>query len=349
MRGWDLSGPVVIVGARGGTNIAESLLRAAQDLGIEAQLCDVSISMSSNRWLNGVSWRLRDRRPPFARRLTQTLSLVLRTERPAAMISVGIAAVEHPTIEAWRAAGVPCLHFSTDDPWNPGLRSRWHLEALRAYDVVFSPRRRNLDDLAKLPCRRVVYLPFGYDPHLLAPVLGANPQVCSIQLAERPLLFVGGADEGRAAFFRRFIGAGGDVKLVGGYWDQWLDLKHKWLGHLSPPEVLALTLSAPVSLILVRQANRDGHTMRSFEAAAIGGCLLVEDTCEHRQIFGDDGQHVRYFSTAQQAAALHAELIRDVVQRERLASAVKDLVCNGRNTYRDRLETMIESVNAQDA
>ena len=52
-----------------------------------------------------------------------------------------------------------------------------------------------------------------------------------------------------------------------------------------------------MNLCLVRRANRDGQVMRSYEAAAIGSCMLVEDTPEHRELFGPDGEAVVYFET----------------------------------------------------
>ena len=337
-------GPILIVGASGGASVGASLFRGAKDIGIGALFCDINIAQSASRFVNGLSWRLCDRRPPYSGRLEKALSRILVREKPQVMVSVGTAAVRRPLIEACRTAGVSCAHYSTDDPWNPGLRARWHFDALAAYDVVFTPRRRNMDDLAALPCRYVSYLPFGYDPHIMASPNSLPDRfegVAGGASISRTALFVGGADDDRAAFFRRFIELGGAVSLVGGYWHLWPDLKQRWLGLRPPDEALALTLSAAVNIILTRRANRDGHTMRSFEAGAAGGCLLVEDTPEHRDIFGEDGATVRFFSTAREAASIWLELLADPVERQRMADAVKSRILDGRHSYGDRLQTMI--------
>jgi spore maturation protein CgeB len=94
---------------------------------------------------------------------------------------------------------------------------------------------------------------------------------------------------------------------------------------------------------LVRRANRDGHVMRSFEIAAIGGCMLVEDTDEHRAIFGSDGEAVRFFSTPQEAAARAKFLLADPSERTRLAAAVRARITGAPHTFRDRLITMLEA------
>jgi spore maturation protein CgeB len=42
-------------------------------------------------------------------------------------------------------------------------------------------------------------------------------------------------------------------------------------------------------------SSRDGHIKRSFEIAAVGGCMLAQDIDEHREIFGSEGEAVVYF------------------------------------------------------
>jgi hypothetical protein len=44
---------------------------------------------------------------------------------------------------------------------------------------------------------------------------------------------------------------------------------------------------------LVRRSNRNGHVLRSSEIAAIGGRIVTEDTVEHPQLLGPDGDAVR--------------------------------------------------------
>jgi spore maturation protein CgeB len=116
------------------------------------------------------------------------------------------------------------------------------------------------------------------------------------------------------------------------------------LGLKSPEAVRKLTAAAKVNLCLVRRANRDGHVMRSFEIAAVGGCMLAEDTEEHRAIFGADGEAVRYFRTPKEAAIRARLLIADSSERKRLACSVRTRIVGGAHTYRDRLAIMLQVV-----
>jgi spore maturation protein CgeB len=84
--------------------------------------------------------------------------------------------------------------------------------------------------------------------------------------------------------------------------------------------------------------------MRSFEIAAVGGCMLAEDTAEHREIFGPDGEAVVYFRTPREAAARAGSLLANPAERARLSGAVRARVSCGAHTYRDRLVSIIEAV-----
>ena len=301
-------------------------------------LIDDAVALSSSRLLNSIAWRILDKRPPWASHYNRKI-LKMTVGRYAIVLTSGLCPVLPPTIRALRREGVVCIYFSSDDPWNPGQSSRWLHDALPEYDIVFTPRQANIADFIALGCKEVHYLPFGFDAELF-PVSIDNSHTCSMP----QVLFVGGADRDRASFFRKFLEDGCDINLIGGYWDRFLDLKRFWMGHLPPKDVYELTAVAAVNLLLVRRANRDGHVMRTFEAGAIGGCLAVEDTGEHREIFGAEGETVRYFRTPSEAAKLCRELIACPAERLRLSKAVKTRIRKGGNTYADRLNTMLAIV-----
>jgi hypothetical protein len=331
---------LVVVGETGWTTLGSSFARAAADLGLGSEFCDVAQARSRWRILNALAWRLGPRLPPFPGRVARSLRQATAAHGRLLLLTTGRAPVRAADLRRVRDTGGASLHFSSDDPWNPRFAARWHGRALVEYDVVFTPRRSNVEQLKELGCREVRYLPFAHDPAVFPDGAEAVEDAPDNGRA----LFVGGADADRAAFIRKFREAGGKVALVGDYWRNHSDLSADWLGHLPPDHVARLTRAAGVNLILVRRANRDGHTMRSFEAAAIGGCLAVEDTAEHREIFGPDGAAVRYFDGPRSAAALHAELMQDPAERRRLASSACRLIRLGRNTYADRLETMVAAI-----
>lgn len=334
---------VAIIGQTGITNVGGSLHRAARSLGLVHRFFDMAEASHGPRWIRALSWRLRDRRPPRMRSFAQRIVSELRRDPVDLVVGTGMPPLDRAVLEAIRATGARLANFSTDDPWNPGQRARWFLHALPSWDHVFTPRRANLADFEAAGCRAVHRLAFGYDDALLV-----ERAPTSVPARRWSVLFVGGGDEDRRDFFADFRRLVPETLLVGSYWERWAETRDLAIGGRAPEEVVWLTRRAPVNLIVVRRANRDQHVMRSFEAAAAGGCLVVEDTTDHREIFGGDGEAVRYFRTPEDAARICRALVDDVDERERLAASVRRRVEAGRHTYRDRLREMIRVVTGTD-
>lgn len=327
---------IFIVGNSGGTNVAASFERGARELGLTATLFDAKLAQSSSRLVNSLHWRLRDKRfanmSTFGARLLASIQQV----RPRFLLTTGLSPVSADVLRAARQQGVLCLHYSTDDPWNPAQHANWFMQALPAYDLVFSARQSNLVDLQALGCANVQYLPFAYDDVIF------NPHLPAASLNDGKVLFVGGADRDRVGFIEQLLAAGIALQLVGGYWERYKSVRTHALGHMTPQELITLTRSAALNLCLVRRSNRDGHVMRSFEIAALGGCMLAEDTPEHRAIFGPEGECVYYFDGPEQAAAKIKLLLADNALRRRLGAAVRQKIVAAGNTYRHRLRTLLQ-------
>jgi spore maturation protein CgeB len=231
------------------------------------------------------------------------------------------------------------LNFLTDDPWNPVHYAHWFMNALPFYDHVFSPRRANLGDLRRLGCRQVSHLPFAYAPELHF----AEPPATDVE-KERfatDTIFAGGADPDRIQYITALTRAGLKVALYGGYWTRFSETKAYSRGHADPQTLRKAIGGAKIALCLVRRANRDGHSMRTFEVPAIGACMLVEDTEEHREIFGEEGKAAIYFSNIDQMVEKARWLRGSDEVRMRLAGSLYKVITNGNHTYSDRLASML--------
>lgn len=327
---------LLIVGNRGGTNVAESFARSAEQLNQTYTFADAREAQSSFRLVNTLCWRLRDRRPVLIRAFGLGLLDTAKRERPDYLLTTGLCPVSAEILKEMHRLGIVCLHYSTDDPWNPSQRAEWFLQSLPLYDIVFTPRKSNITDFAKLGCSKVFHLPFGYDEEIFGtlPSAEAHNNVAEV-------LFVGGADRDRVDFVDALLAENIPISLVGGYWDRFTTVSAHALGHKNPDELSQLTRSAKVNLCLVRRANRDGHVMRSFEIAALGACMVVEDTIEHREIFGADGDCVLYFNGPEQAASKIRHLLSKPDERNRLALAAHTRITTGGHTYTHRLRSML--------
>jgi spore maturation protein CgeB len=331
---------LVIVGFRHGTHIGGSLARAADRLGVKYSFVDAGEAFAAPRLVRLVTWRLGGHRPPALRRTSRAVLSACVRWRPRWLLSTGMAPIDAPTLAAIGRLGVKRLNYLTDDPWNPNFRSAWFFEALREYDEVFSPRRANLPDLRQHGCASVAYLPFGYDLELCFRQEPSTQQEWSRFACD--LAFVGGADRDRVPYVDAAIRAGMDVALYGGYWDRFPQTRGHTRGHADVATVRKATCAARVSLCLVRRANRDGHVMRSMEIPAMGGCMLAEDTQEHRALFGPHGGAAAYFRTIPEMLVRLRWLLSAEGERCRLAAAGRRRIREGRHTYEDRLKAMLE-------
>jgi spore maturation protein CgeB len=326
---------LALLGTSGGTHIGGSFARGAAKLGIASIYFDAQKAWAGPWPLRLLSWHLADRRPFYLKQFSNALVKACARAKPEILVATGMAPLTESGLRALRQLGIVSVNYSTDDPWNPAMRSHWHLQALPLYDLVFTPRRSNLDDFQGLGCPRVHYLPFGYDETLFA-----SPAQCGDTPAH-DVLFVGGADADRAAYLTEFMRHGPPVAVAGGYWERYPAFRAYALGTKSPEIIRALTAAAKVNLCLVRRANRDGHVMRSFEIAAAGGCMLAQDTEEHREIFGPEGEAVVYFRDAKEAAQRARALLCDSSERKRLAADLHRHIVAGAHTYAHRLATML--------
>ncbi len=331
---------VAFVGPLGNTHLCGSFHRAAQDLGLESVAIDTAGAYDGPELLRKLAWHMADRRPLRMGRFSQDLPAALGDPSPDVVLTMGQAPVNGATIAALRRSGVICANFSTDDPFNKTVGAGWHLEDLKQYDHIFTPRRANIDQLGQLGQAKVHYMPFGYDPHLFG---NAQQHVQAVNLSAADVLFVGGADADRAGFFAEFIKHGPLPTLVGGYWDRYSHTRNLSLGLQDASTIQALTARAGVNICLVRRANRDGHVMRTFEIPAVGGFMLAEDTAEHREIFGQEGMLVMYFGSAAEAAEKAVRMLALPAERNRMKEALHRHVREGGHTYADRLRWLLAS------
>lgn len=325
----------LIAGARGGTNVGESLFEGARQAGISTELIDTRQLMDAS-WLHSkIAWHLFDRRPPRLSRFSTRATEEARRLCPLLFLSVGIATLEPNAVRTIREVGVRTMIYLTDDPWNPVHHSRWSKRAIREYDLVATPRRANIDDLRQLGCRSVHYVPFGFDPRFFFE--GPKEEALASDV-----LFVGGADADRAPWMAALFEAGHSVAIYGSYWERFAETRGRSRGQAGPDVIRRATSSTKVALCLVRRANRDGHVMRSLEIPAVGACMLTEDSEEHRTLFGAEGESVLYFGSREQMLQRLQWLLTHDNERRRLAEAAHARVTRGGHTYADRARQLFE-------
>ena len=340
------SAKILIVGCFAEEHVGAHLLRAADELSVEARFVDLQDSWSSCKWVNRFWYHCLGHRPVRLSRFSRRIVRLCREFNPGILLVTGIAAPSAPALQAIGTMPVFRANFLTDDPWNPKNGANFFWDALKSYDVVYSPRTANLDDLIQHGCRRVQYLPFAYNPGVHYP----EEPVTDVERGRFAcdVAIVGGADGDRVPVAQALADAGLNLKLYGGYWDRWPSLKPYWQGFAVGRELRLAVSRARVHVCLVRRANRDGHAMRSLELPAMKACLVAEDTVEHRELFGEDGACVEYYTTIPALLSKVKGLCGQPARCRLMGAKVYERICQqGRHTYTDRLRQILERSNVE--
>jgi spore maturation protein CgeB len=334
---------LLIVGFSQAGHMGSYLGAAAEQLGIDYKTVDASNAEARTRIGRSFYWHLSDKRPARLDRFgAQVLDTCVSTQRDV-VLTTGRAPLNRRHIERLRGLGIKAINYSTDDPWNPAQRAEWFLSALPAYDAVFTPRHANFDDFRRLGVRAVHYLPFAHDPEIHRPWPKDAPAS-----APSDVIFVGGCDVDRLPLISALIDQRLQLALFGGYWGEHPKTRAFWRGIADQNAIRSASAAARICLCLVRRANRDGHTMRSFEAAAIGACILAEDTPDHQELFGPNDHAVRYFKNIPEMVQQAKCLLGDPAARLRLSVQLRETFEARKHTYANRLATMLQTLERQD-
>jgi spore maturation protein CgeB len=335
---------LLLVGNPDPTHIGSHLRCGAEALGIEMEMCDLTEAYDGPLWRNRINWWVLGRRPTRLRDFSAKVLEKCRAMRPTFLLTTGIAPIEEEALKEIGKLEILRLNYLTDDPWNPAHRAPWFLRAAPQYDYVFSPRRANLGDLRRLGCMSACYLPFAYAPESHFPEKPTDGEYARLQ---SDIIFAGGADRDRVPYMQPLIQAGFNVALYGGYWDRYPQTSPAARGHADPCTLRKAVGAAKVALCLVRRSNRDGNVMRTFELAAMGACMLTEDTSDHRELFGPEGHTAVYFGSKEEMAEKLRWLLDHKAERQEMSEAVRRLITQRRHTYQDRLQTMLEAASSE--
>jgi spore maturation protein CgeB len=330
---------LILVGNPDIVHVGAHLHKGALDSGYVVSFLNSKEAFRGPALVAKLNWWLRGRRPTFLHKFSQTVLEACREFQPDFLLATGIAPIASDALRSIGSLGIHRLNYLTDDPWNPHHKAPWFMDSLSHYDHVFSPRRANLEDLHKLDGPEVSYLPFAYAPqvHFADPPASEEE---SMRFAS-DVVFAGGADSDRVRYADALIREGFHVALYGGYWDRYPQTRRFALGLADPPTLRKAIGGSKVALCLVRRANRDGHSMRTFELAASGACILAEDTIEHREILGEDGAAAVYFRTIPEMVGKLRWLLEHPDDRRRLMAASQRWIVTCANTYGDRLAAML--------
>ena len=241
---------------------------------------------------------------------------------------------------ARKVSGAMLVNWATDDPFNRADNSRELLKSIALYDLYVCTKKDIMSDVRRAGCANVAYVRFGYKAEVHFPEAPASDEERARFACD--VMFVGGCDAHRAAYFEALIRAMPEVKLrlYGMYWERVRALRPYACGFAVAREYRLAVGGAKIAVNLLRRANRDDHVMRTFEIPACGGFMLTERSAAHDELFSED-REAGFFGTPDElVAGVRGYLSRDE-DRVRIAAAGHRKITQGRHTYGDRLAEIL--------
>jgi spore maturation protein CgeB len=231
-----------------------------------------------------------------------------------------------------KSQGGRIVNYLTDDPWNPIHRRRNFIANLPEYHHIFSTKKALQSQLRRAGTPSTSWLPFAYDPELHHPVHSE---------ATADVVFIGTGARERLPWLNAVAKLPGVQRRIYG---------NSWHGITTPgweqqPAVTGAKYcqtinGAKVVLGLLRAANGDQSTDRSYEIGAIGGCGLYQDTDEHRKLlpdYPDEG----FFKDPTQLTQRVRNVIGSTTLQQNLRCIGSQAIRKPEHTYAARLQTII--------
>jgi hypothetical protein len=323
---------LLLIGNPSLTHVARHFCEAARERSIVTEIMDSDAAYRAPKWIRRIFWHLLGHRPAHLNAFGRQILATARLFKPDILLSTGVSPIPAPTLQTLRKMGVKLANFSTDDPWSPGQFASWFMGALPSYDHVFTPRQANFEPLKSLNGPRIHLLPFAYAPDLHFPAHEVeSPETTDV-------LFYGNVDPDRSPQLEALVSSGLRLTLYAASRLTPL-LYPSFQGYADPATMRRAVAQSPVSLVIGRKSNRDTHAMRSYEVPAMRGCILAEDSLDHRRLYGDAAH---YFNDIPSLIQNAKNLIQSTpFTRHTLRDAVLKKIVSEPNTYGDRLDTIL--------
>lgn len=328
--------------------LGASYLRALRELGHHASLHDPAADLS--RW---PAWRMR-----LVRRVLERPILALYSRRllrrlvaeRADLVWVGKGAWAMPWL--WRefkrqCPGSALVCCNSDNPivtYSRGGNRPWVTASIPCFDLYVTYNRQLLEPLRQAGARRVLRLPFAWDPvvHPVIQVSEAERQRYSCDV-----IFVGNGDATRERWLDGIHREARDCSWRIAVYGSWPRCRSDRVREalrgtaIYGADMVKAIRSAKLALNILRDQNVGSHNMRTFEIPGCGGLMLSQHSPEQEEFF-PSGEAAVYFKDAAEAANQITRLLANEPELSQLRARAVQVVRN--HTYVERARVLLENV-----
>lgn len=183
---------------------------------------------------------------------------------------------------------------SEDDMYASHNRSWYYDNCMRYYDLVFTTKTYNLEELKRMGAQRTSLFLDSFDEELHRPL----PQYPDTASKCHDVSFVGTYEPERAESIMWLGSRGVGVVVFGNGWSH-LAGQNCNVAIMNSPvygdDFVRVINQTKINLGFLRKINRDQVTSRTMEITGCGGFLLAERTSRHMELF-EEGKEAEFFA-----------------------------------------------------
>jgi len=235
------------------------------------------------------------------------------------------------------------ISCSEDDMYASHNHSFYYKRGLKYYDVVFTTKTYNLEELKRFGARRTELFLDSYDEKTHHPVsLTAD----EMKIFGSDVCFVGTFEKERVESMLFLAKNGVAVTVWGNGWGGWagkdpnLDIKNKPVYNQDYAKAIC---GAKINLCFLRKINRDEVTSRSVEIPACGGFMLAERTNRHLEFF-EKGKEAEFFGSDEELLEKTKKYLANETERKKIAEAGREKCLKSGYSTREQLAQMIAKI-----
>jgi spore maturation protein CgeB len=235
------------------------------------------------------------------------------------------------------------VYYSEDDIYLRDNRSQYLKTSLPIFDIVYTTKPRNLQELPTLGAQKVVCIYQAYDRDFHKP-LSLSPEEQKFWGAD--VGFVGFFERDRAEQMLFLAEQGIKVRVWGFNWQAWQNKHPNLLVEARPvfnQDFIKVLNATRINLNFLRKINRDRHTSRSLEIPACQGFMLAERTDEHLQLF-TEGKEAEFFDSREELLQKVQYYLTHEAERESIARAGLERCLASGYSHHERLKIILRKI-----
>lgn len=253
--------------------------------------------------------------------------------------------IEPQTVLKIKNQNAKCIivGYSPDDMFGRHNQSRHFFQHLPYYDIYFTTKSYNVEELKILGCPHVIFIGNAFDSEI------HKPFTVNMHIKKHlggQVGFIGTYESDRAASLHYLAMNGVKVRVWGPGWHRCrLRTKHLCLENRALwGDQYALAINAfDINLCFLRKINRDLQTQRSIEIPACGAFMLAERTDEHLALF-EEGQEAEFFSSDEELLDKVRYYLGHDEKRRRIAAAGRERCLKSGYSNGQRLRQMLQDI-----